>query len=603
MASGGRAAYCRVALDTSVARLDRPFDYLIPERFGDRVRIGSVVRVPVHGRRMRAFVLELLDEPAVTDPKPISALVASDPLFGADELALARWAAERYVVALGTVLRRFVPGRYAAAATDGPAATSPPARAPAWLPPGSFSLDGSHRTIVSAAGRQDDLAAYAAGTAAAAGRRALVLVPRVADAERVGASLPGAALIHGELRPSDRARGWARARDGKTSVVVGTRAALLAPLADLGIVLALDAHDDGYKDERAPRIHALVAARERATRAGATFIAVSPAPPLGPLGGTEVLEPSRRGSGPRAELARPRTGPVTPRLEEVVRWAVGRGGDALVWVARRGFALRLRCRDCGWFPRCPSCDAGLSFDRPTQAGTLRCRHCATEAPAPDRCASCGGAHLRGTGWGSDRVASAVEALDIGAPVVRVEAGGALASDAPAPAVVVGTRRTLDALGGRRPLAICVADLDQQLALPDHRAAEIAHALLWDLAGLLAEGGRFVVQTREPDHRAVQAFVRRSYRYFRDRELAERRSAGYPPFGELVHVELDAADVGVLREVADDAGAMLVGPLPRARERAAVLLRTGDLAALLGPLRRFTDEHPRTRVDVDPLDVL
>src|SRR5688500_6504568 len=93
--------FCRVAIDSPVLALDRPFDYRIPDRMSGRVAVGSVVRVPLHGRRVRGFVTELLEEPAVADPLVLSALVSPEPVFSAAEIALARWTARRYVGALG----------------------------------------------------------------------------------------------------------------------------------------------------------------------------------------------------------------------------------------------------------------------------------------------------------------------------------------------------------------------------------------------------------------------------------------------------------------------------------------------------------------------
>ena len=79
-----------------------------------RVAVGSVVRVVLHGRNMRAFVVELLDEPDVAKPRPLSSFVSADPIFDAETIALARWTARRYVAPLGVVLHDAVPGRFSA---------------------------------------------------------------------------------------------------------------------------------------------------------------------------------------------------------------------------------------------------------------------------------------------------------------------------------------------------------------------------------------------------------------------------------------------------------------------------------------------------------
>lgn len=185
------------------------------------------------------------------------------------------------------------------------------------------------------------------------------------------------------------------------------------------------------------------------------------------------------------------------------------------------------------------------------------------------------------------------------PIVRVTRG-TVPSDRPKPAVIVGTlaaAHTTDAVG-----AVCVADLDQLLARPDFRAGERALQTLHDLAAVLRDGGRFLVQTREADHHAVQAFTRRSYRFFLDRELSFRKQTGYPPFGVVIRVETSDGSLEELRRRVIAAGGDMIGAIQR-RGRATALIRATALEPLLDPLRHFAAAHSRTRIDVDPVDVI
>lgn len=590
--------FCRVAVDSPVLALDRPFDYVVPDRLVGRVAVGSVVRVPLHGRRVRGFVTEMLDHPAVPDPRPVSALVSSEPLFGPHELDLARWIADRYVTSMGVVLHDAVPGRYSA-----PAAISsrrPPDRTerPAWLR-SPLPVGPGSTTVVLPPTTHDEveLIAHTVGEAG----RALVICPRVSVAERIASAIEGAVLVHGDQRPAERAAAWAGARAGSVHVIVGGRAALLAPLEGARLVVLASAHDRSLRSERSPRLHALVVARRRAEMSGAAFLASSPAPPLELVADERVRTVAAEVRGPvRAEVARPRGGPATPRLVDVVRSALGRGTDAFVFVGRVGGVLRLRCVDCGWYPTCPACGAGLGTEEAKGDGRLRCRMCSESSVAPDVCAACGG-ELAPRGWGHSRVASALERPGLGAPVLRYVRGEV--PDVPSgPAVVVGTLAA--AHGWPRPFgAVCVADLDQALARPDFRASEHALQILHELAAVLGPGGRFLVQTREPEHHVVQAFTRRSFRYFAQRELPRRREAGYPPYAEIVVVEADEPALHALAPGLRAHGAIVVGPVESRRGAARVLVRTPSVEPLLEALRRFALDHPKARVEVDPVDVI
>ncbi len=592
--------FCRVAIDSRVPALDRPFDYAIPDRMVGKVRPGSVVRVLLHGRNMRGFVTDLLDEAAVANARPLRSLVAPEAVFAPPEIELARWMARRYVVPLGHVLHDAVPGRFSApgsnvAAVPAPASTP----APSWL-------RGDIGEIVQGRGaacvfpptlrEEIDLAAHVAGVAAAGGGRTLILCPRVEMVEAVTERIAGALVLHGSDRPGERAAAWAAARDGRAHVVVGGRSAILVPLPGLTAVCVLSAHDRSLKAERAPRLHALIVARQRALMAGAAFIASTPAPPVELAADEGIAWIGSERSRVRTEIARPRAGPVTPRLVDVVRWAVEQGTDALVFVGRLGSTLGLRCRDCGWGPTCTRCGSGLA--RGADAARLVCRVCGSVAPVPATCGSCGGALLE-RGWGHERVARELEKADVGAPVVRI-VRGAVPGLRPHPAVLVGTLAAVHEISDAG--SVSVADLDQLLTRPDFRAAERALQTLHELAGSLRAGGRFLIQTREPDHHAVQAFTRQSYRYFLDRELAFRTATGYPPFGVVVRVESGPEDIDALRALMATAGADVVGAVPR-RGGVSALVRGPSLEPLLEPLRRFAAEHARARIDVDPVDVI
>jgi primosomal protein N' len=221
-----------------------------------------------------------------------------------------------------------------------------------------------------------------------------------------------------------------------------------------------------------------------------------------------------------------------------------------------------------------------------------------DASAPDVCLTCGG-RLSERGWGHDRIAREIEKAGFAAPVIRLVAGDVPERPGDTPVVVVGTIAAAHAWGAVG--AVCVADLDQLLVRTDFRAAEFALQTLHELAALVDDGGRFLVQTREPEHHVVQAFTRGSYRYFLDRELPLREETSYPPFGAVVRAETDGSLTEALSRVVEPAGGRVLGSVVR-RGRRHTLIRAPKLAPLLEPLRAFALAHPRVKIDVDPVDL-
>jgi len=51
-----------------VTGLDKSFDYLIPDALDERVRVGTIVRVELHGRRIGGWISDVLYlQPAAVD--------------------------------------------------------------------------------------------------------------------------------------------------------------------------------------------------------------------------------------------------------------------------------------------------------------------------------------------------------------------------------------------------------------------------------------------------------------------------------------------------------------------------------------------------------
>ena len=84
---------CRVAPDLTA--VERVFDYLVPDALASLVRVGSIVRVPLHGRRVRGWVVADAVTPG-TEERLLELLAVSSQGPPADVVALADWIAWRW---------------------------------------------------------------------------------------------------------------------------------------------------------------------------------------------------------------------------------------------------------------------------------------------------------------------------------------------------------------------------------------------------------------------------------------------------------------------------------------------------------------------------
>src|SRR5437763_545237 len=129
-----------------------------------------------------------------------------------------------------------------------------------------------------------------------------------------------------------------------------------------------------------------------------------------------------------------------------------------------------------------------------------------------------------------------------------------------------------------------------LGLPDFRAEERTFQVLTQLAGRSGRDapGRVLVQTFQPDARAVSFAARHDVEGFLGGELERRRALGYPPFRHLVRVVVSGPEEGdplrALEELkARLPGHELLGPAPpprlRGRYRAQLVGKTEQPRAL------------------------
>jgi primosomal protein N' (replication factor Y) (superfamily II helicase) len=519
------ARACRVLPD--VTAVDRAFDYSVPDALEALVRVGAIVRVPLHGRRVRGWVVEDSVEPvsgtgALLD---VLAVVSAGPprdVIDLSEWVAWRWSGPRVAVLRSASAPNHVPPSHRRADPEGAAARAVAMRVVRQPP----LLD-----------RRAQVAALCAGTGST--------IVCIADAGRARAlasylSREGraVAVLHSFETDAARTDGWRRASEGDC-VVVGGRIAALAPVPDLRAAIVVDDADEALQEERSPTWHARDVLFERAARAAVPFTVCSPAPTVEAIvaaaddpgdavdasGRTMNVEAPpadvERAGWPRVQVADRRDEPPGSGLlsETLARALRDAGGLSVCVLNRRGRFRLLVCASCGHL---------LRWDRPDER--------------PLVCPDCGATKLRVLRAGVTRVREELEALVAGARVVEVDAATAEVPDAD---IIVGTEAVLHraAVRRRRPALVAYLDLDQELLAPRYRAAAQAQWLLTRGAQLLSGRGRhqamLLVQTRIPDHVVVKALVRGEPAAVAESEIEYRRTLAYPPFGALA--ELAGAD--------------------------------------------------------------
>ncbi|HTP61274.1 MAG TPA: primosomal protein N' [Burkholderiales bacterium] len=658
----------RVALEVPVAKL---FDYLVDD--ATRAGPGDRVVVPFGARERVGVVVEIGDDSTVANArlKQVTRVLDDAPRLSADWLEQMRFLSTYYQRPFGETVAGALPPRLRSLKPlpkkRKAAAGKSDAGAPAYVPgpaPNAAQAQaigriraalGGFRTFllhgITGSGKTEIYLRLIAEVIARA-QQALVLVPEIGLTpqleSRFRQAFPGArvAVLHSALEDTPRTHAWLDAARGDAQIVLGTRLAVLTPLPRLGLVVVDEEHDPSFKQQEGLRYSGRDAAILRGKLAGCPVVLGTATPSLETwhncrAGRYELLSLTERAVA-GARLPAVRT--VDLRVEsadhglaksviEAIRARLARGEQSLIFINRRGYAPVLSCEACGWAAGCARCSARLVLHAADRC--LRCHHCGAQAAVPHACPTCGNVDLRPLGRGTQRIEETLNALFPDARVLRIDRDSARRRGELVRTLESIGRGEGDILVGTQLLAkghdfpnltlVCVLNADSALFSTDYRSAERLFATLAQVGGRSGrreQPGEVLVQTRYPGHPMFQALIRHDYAGFAEAQLAERESAGFPPFVHEAALRAEATKLAAsmaflnaaARLVPVPEGVQVYDPVAHVitrragYERAQLVVQSRSRPALQAFLAEWAAALPaaapsgvRWHLDVDPIE--
>jgi primosomal protein N' (replication factor Y) (superfamily II helicase) len=412
-------------------------------------------------------------------------------------------------------------------------------------------------------------AVYLAGMRAVleAGRSAILLVPEIGLTPAVAADLhqifgDEVAILHSALSDKERAQQWHRIKSGEAHMVVGTRSAVFAPVADLALIIVDEEHDSSYKQEETPRYHARDIAVVRAKMANAVVVLGSATPSLEsyfnasknkyalielpdrveqrPLPEVEIIDMRQEFQETGHEQV------ISRKLAAEIKERFDRKEQVMVLLNRRGYSPVALCRTCGKTLECQNCAIALTHHK--REHKMICHYCGFTAPVPKSCVHCGSEYVYFLGTGSEKLEELLHGMFPQARIARLDRDTVRGHEDFERTLNALSEGELDLLVGTQMIAkghdihgvtlVGVVGADSALGLPDFRAAERTFQLLTQVAGRAGRGqspGKVILQTYFQDHYAVQYAARHDFTGFYEKELRFRSWMHYPPYAALANV--------------------------------------------------------------------
>lgn len=664
----------RICVDVILPlRLTGEVSYFLPDDLQDAVSVGSWVAVTFHGRRYLAVVSRKGALAAGIAPevvKEIDEVKSEMPAISVTQMNFWQSIASYYLCTVGEVFKCSCPAQFFKQVEkkrslpkkmpkyeSKPEAVLSQAQQQALDAIEKYFAEGMKTVLldaVTAAGKTEIYMALARKTLGK-GRGVLYLVPEIAMSrqleERLGAAFGEKLLIwHSRLTPAVRKDIYDKIVSAKEPyIILGTRSALLLPHGDVGLVVVDEEHDSSYKQtDPAPRYNGRDLAVMFGLAHSSEILLGSATPSLESLynartGKYGLVELKERYYGEpelkttvidmnKAWAAHDVKGSFSMKLVNMMRSALDRKEQIMVFRSRRSYSSYVQCPQCGWVPRCPSCNVALSYHK--FKNVLSCHYCGYQTPYEAACSNCGCEGLALRGAGTEKLEEELQQLFPDAVVARFDAD-VTASAREEKKVLEGFKKgDIDIMVGTQMITkgfdfanltlVAVINADTIVSMQDFRCDEKALQLLAQLKGRAARRGsvgNFVIQTWQSDYPVLKDAA--AGKYDSATLLEQRRVFTFPPFVRLISLTVRDNYEGRVFTIASEIKARLskmsgiefMGPMTPAinkiqgyfitvfwiklAKNASAKAAKKRVSAMIEDLRTFIKPPVDIVVDVDP----
>ncbi|SUY72783.1 primosome assembly protein PriA [Clostridium putrefaciens] len=411
------------------------------------------------------------------------------------------------------------------------------------------------------------------------GKSSIVLVPEIALTPQMIERFKGrfgkdVAVFHSKLSDGERFDEWFRVKEGKAKLAVGARSAVFLPFKDLGIIIIDEEHEASYKSDSNPKYDAREIAKYRSKLEGCRVILGTATPSIESYYKAETREiellnmekriddafmPVIQVIDMREELENDNRSIFSSLLYSKMKDALEKKEQIILFLNRRGFSTFVSCRKCGYVFKCDKCDISMTYH--FSGNYLSCHYCGKRSRATNICPVCNSKYVKYFGVGTEKVETEVKKYFKDAKILRMDLDTTRRKDSYEKIynsfkkgeadILIGTQMVAKGLDFPNVSLVGVLAADLSLNLPDYRASERTFQLITQVSGRAGRGktiGDVVVQTYIPDSYSIKAAKEYNYSSFYKEELSIRKSMNYPPFSEILLINMSSKNEELLINV-------------------------------------------------------
>ncbi|MDD3726152.1 MAG: primosomal protein N' [Candidatus Ratteibacteria bacterium] len=542
-----------VAFDIPV---DRTFDYL-PGKFSDKIHKGARVRVSFGRQRKTGLVVKIkeCENKSFTDCKNILKVYDDFPLIGEEQFAISSFIAERYFSSLGQALFTMVGGL--------PLKYHSPASIPSKQKTELFASHSYSKRYLQFLSHRRKGEVYKEIISSTKNGSILFLFPESSMAEEYYKEFSSiregqVVLFHSELPKSDKLSLWLRMLTEQNLVIIGTRIAVFSPVEDIKLIVVDKANDPSYNEQQTPKYNACEVADFRCLYHQIPLIIGEVCFSLGEYldihngkGSQEIYNGEALPSVHTFFMSRKTTDKditffVSDTLSLFEEALIRKEKVALIH-NRKGSSNLLRCEKCEYRFTCSSCGSAMILS--DDGKNLLCRFCKTTIPFEKRCPSCGSKKIGERVYGIEKMFRVLK--DYYPDFRTLKFTGNVSDVSEDFDIIIGTSAVKKVMRQQKFSLVVIISGESFLNIPDYNSEEKFFIMVSEIRSMINNPEcNLIIQTRSPNLEVYKALVENNPDIFYRRELDIRRQLLYPPFVEIVKIEVKSAKKDVLERKKD-----------------------------------------------------
>jgi len=433
-------------------------------------------------------------------------------------------------------------------------------------------------------------------------KQSIILIPEISLTPQMVERFKGRfgrdiAVFHSRLSDGERYDEWMRVKQGNVKIAIGARSAIFLPFENLGLIVIDEEHEASYKSDSDPKFDAREIAYMKCELENCILILGSATPSVesyyrSTINELELITIDARADGAampkveivdmREELMNNNRSIFSKSLHEGITEALRKNEQVILFLNRRGFSTFVSCRKCGYVFKCKKCDISLTYH--SSSDFLTCHYCGEKERISKVCPSCGSTYVKYFGVGTEKIEQEINRIFPSARTLRMDFDTTRKKNSyeymyntfknKQADILIGTQMVAKGLDFENVTLVGVIAADLSLNLPDFRAFEKTFQLVTQVSGRAGRGskeGNVVIQTYNADNLTLKYAAENDYDSFYKNEIMMRRAMDYPPFTNILVINLSSENEGLLIKSIQNVG-----------ENLKYKIQNNDKITVLGP---------------------